>query len=157
DNGGHKLRVDSYSHPGEYTPTEEDSHALNVTGCEDPRFRFEPKTSLQPTSHDAGAPIGLDVHLEVPQRNDEVKEASELYAGNGFVKGVSPPPMKKAVVTFPEGMTVNPAAAQGLGSCSPEQIGLGTDAPVRCPDSSQYGTLTLHTPALPADAQPEGF
>ena len=65
--------------------------------------------------------------------------------------------MKKAVVTFPAGMTVNPSAAQGLGSCSPDQIGLGTDAPVTCPDDSQFGTLTVHTPILPIDAQPEGF
>ena len=27
----------------------------------------------------------------------------------------------------------------------------------RCPDNSQYGTLTLHTPILPTDAQPEGW
>ncbi len=157
DNGGHKIRVDSYQHPGEYTQVVEYPDPLNVSGCEDPRFRFEPKTSLQPTSKDAGAPVGLDVHLEVPQRNEEVKEAKELYAANGFVKGISTPPMKKVVVTFPQGMTLNPAAAQGLGSCSPEQIGLGTDSPVTCPDSSQYGTLTLHTPALPVNQQPEGF
>ena len=157
DNGGHKIRVDSYQHPEEFSPVEEDSHALNVEGCDDPRFRFEPDVALQPTSKAAGGPTGLDVHLELPQRNDEVDEASKLYAEEGFVKGISTPPMKKVVVTFPKGMTVSPSAAQGLGSCSPEQIGLGTDKPVTCPDSSQYGKLTLHTPALPIDEQPEGF
>ena len=65
--------------------------------------------------------------------------------------------MKKTVVTMPEGMTINPAAAQGLSSCTSAQIGLGTDKPVTCPDSSQYGTLTLHTPLLPIDEQPEGY
>jgi uncharacterized repeat protein (TIGR01451 family) len=157
DNGGHKIRIDSYSHPETFTPVQEDSHALNVSGCEDPRFRFEPDIALQPTTRDAGASIGLAVHLKVPQRNDEVKDAQELYAENGFVKGISTPPLKKVVVTFPQGMTVNPAAAQGLGSCSPDQISLGTDKPVTCPDSSQYGTLTLRTPLLPVDKQPEGF
>ena len=112
---------------------------------------------MQPTSKAAGGPTGLDVHLEVPQRSDEVDEAHKLYAEEGFVKGISTPPMKKVVVKFPEGMTVNPAAAQGLGFCSPEQIGLGTNNPVTCPDSSQYGTLTMHTPALPIDEQPEGW
>ena len=157
DNGGDRIRVDSYSHPGEFSAVQEDSHPLNVTGCEDPRFRFEPNTSLQPTTKDAGAPTGLDVHLEVPQRDDTVDEAKKLYAEEGFVKGIGTPPMKKVVVTFPEGMTINPAAAQGLESCSPSQIGLGTNDPVSCPDASQYGTLTLHTPALPVDEQPEGF
>ncbi len=156
DNGGARVRVDSYNDPGSFTPALEHVDPLNVSGCEDPRFRFEPEIALQPTSRAAGGPTGLDVNLEVPQRDDAVSEAKELYAANGFVKGIATPPMKKAVVTFPEGMTVNPAAAQGLGHCTPEQIGLGTDRPVTCPDSSQYGTLALRTPILPPDAQPEG-
>ncbi len=157
DNGGDKIRIDSYSHPEEFSGVQEDPHPLNVGGCDDLRFRFEPDVNLQPTSKAAGGPTGLDVHLELPQRSDEVDEAKKLYAEEGFVKGVGTPPMKKVVVTFPEGMTVSPSAAQGLSSCSPEQIGLGTNSPVTCPDSSQYGTLTLHTPALPIDEQPEGF
>ena len=157
DNGGPRIRADSYQHPGVFSPVEEYGDPLNVTGCDDPRFRFEPDVSLQPTSRAAGAPTGLEVHLEIPQRSDVVADAQELYAENGDVQAIASPPMKKAVVTFPEGMTVNPAAAQGLSSCTPEQIGMGTDSPVRCPDSSQYGTLTLHTPALPIDNQPEGW
>ena len=157
DNGGGRIRVDFYQRPGDFSPVEEWGDPLNVTGCDDPRFRFEPDISLQPTSKVAGGPTGLDVHLEVPQRNDEAADAGELYAQNGYVKAIGTPPMKKVVVTFPEGMTINPAAAQGLGSCSPQQIGLGTDKPVTCPDSSQYGRLVLHTPLLPVDAQPEGF
>ena len=157
DNGGARIRVDSYQNPGELSLVQEDPNPLNVKGCDDPRFRFEPDISLQPTSKAAGGPTGLDVHLKVPQRNEEVGDAKELYAENGYVKAIATPPMKKVVVTFPEGMTVNPAAAQGLGSCTPAQIGLGTDSPVTCPDSSQYGTLVLHTPLLPIDAQPEGW
>jgi hypothetical protein len=157
DNGGTRIRLDSYNHPGQFTGVQESSNPDNVSGCDDPRFRFEPKVALQPTSKDAGAPVGLAVHLETPQRNDEAGQASDLYAQNGNVKGIASPPLKKAVVVLPEGMTVNPAAAQGLGSCSPAQIGMGTDKPVTCPDSSQFGTLTLHTPILPIDQQPEGF
>jgi hypothetical protein len=157
DNGGTLVRLESYSDPGNFTPVEEYGSPLNVEGCDDPRFRFEPDISLQPTTRDAGAPTGLDVHLEVPQRNDEAKEAKDLYAPNGNVKAIPTPPIKKAVVTFPEGMTISPSAAQGLGSCSLEQVGLETDKPVTCPDSSQYGTLTIHTPILPANHQPEGF
>jgi hypothetical protein len=157
DNGGARIRVDSYSNPGQFTPVEEWPDPLNVSGCEDPRFRFEPELGIQPSDRHAGAPTGLDVHLKVPQRDDEVKEAKELYAENGSVKGISTPPLKRAVVTFPEGMTLSPSAAQGLGSCSPEQISLGTNDPVACPDNSQYGTLTLHTPILPPDNPPKGF
>jgi hypothetical protein len=157
DNGATRVRIDSYDDPGNFSSVREYSRPLNVSGCDDPRFRFEPDVALQPTNQHAGAPTGLDVHLKVPQRDDVVSDAKELYAKNGDVQGIATPPIKKAVVTFPQGMTINPAAAQGLGSCSPEQIGLGTDSPVTCPDSSQYGTLTLHTPLLPIDEQPEGF
>jgi len=157
DNGGARIRFDSYQHPGQFTPVQEYSNPLNVNGCDDPRFRFKPQVNIQPTDAHASAPTGLDVHLEVPQRNDEVSNAEELYAENGSVKGIATPPIKKAVVTLPQGMTLNPSAAQGLGSCSSAQIGLGTNEPVRCPDDSQYGTLTLHTPILPESAPPKGF
>lgn len=159
DNGGHRIRAESYQQPGVLTPVQEYDEPLNVSGCENPRFHksFEPDIALQPTDRHAAAPTGLDVHLVVPQRNDEVDNAEKLYAENGYVKGISTPPMKKAVVTFPEGMTLNPSAAQGLVGCAPDQIKLGTNDPVTCPDSSQYGTLTLHTPILPVDEQPEGF
>jgi hypothetical protein len=157
DNGGARARFDSYTAPGKYTPIEEWPDPLNVTGCDDPRIRFEPKVAIQPDNRDAGGPTGLDVHLEVPQRNDEVEKAEELYAQNGYVKGISTPPMKKAVATFPEGMTLSPSAAQGLTTCTAAQIDLGTNQPVTCPDNSQYGRLILHTPILPIDQQPEGF
>jgi uncharacterized repeat protein (TIGR01451 family) len=157
DNGGARIRTDSYNDPGNYTPIEEYANADNVEGCDDLRFRFEPDIALQPTDRDAGAPTGLDVHLEVPQRNEEVANPTDLYTQNGAVKALPTPPLKKAVVTFPKGMTLNPGGAQGLGSCSPAQIGLGTDSPVSCPDNSQYGKLTLHTPLLPINAQPEGW
>jgi hypothetical protein len=157
DNGGSLIRAESYKEAGVFTPVREYPIADNVTACNDPRFRFEPQVSMQPTDRHAGAPTGLDVHLEVPQRNDEVGEAKQLYAQNGEVKGIATPPVKRVVVTFPEGMTLSPSAAQGLGYCTPAQVGLGTNDPVTCPDSSQYGKLVLHTPILPPDAQPEGF
>jgi hypothetical protein len=157
DNGGARIRVDSYNHPGNFTPVEEWHDPMNVNGCNDPRIRFEPNIALQPDNTAAGGPTGLDVHLQVPQRNDEADEATELYAENGFVKGIATPPVKKIVTTFPEGMTLSPSAAQGLGTCTAAQIGIGTNSPVTCPDNSQYGRLVLHTPILPVDAQPEGF
>lgn len=157
DTTGTRIRVDSYENPDAFTPDQEYAGGEKYTGCNDPRFRFQPDISLQPTSRDAGAPTGLTVHLEVPQRSDEVAEADELYASNGHVKAIPTPPLKRAVVELPQGMTLNPGAAQGLGNCSPAEIGIGTDSPVSCPDSSQFGTLTLHTPILPVDEQPEGF
>jgi hypothetical protein len=170
ENGAHRIRVDFYQDPGQFTPVEEYSSPDNVTGCDDPRFRFEPEVALQPTDRHAGAPTGLDVHLKVPLRNDEVKNATELYPEDSEGRKTGPeaiatPPIKRVLVTFPEGMSLSPSAAQGLSGCSLAQIGievkdgryLPNDNPVQCPDSSQYGKLTLHTPLLPVNEQPEGF
>lgn len=156
NNGGAQIRVESYEQPKEFSPTQEYPSALNVTGCDDPRFRFNPEITLQPTDHHAGSPTGLAVHLKVQQQDDEVQDPKELYMENGAVKAVSSPPIKRVTVALPTGMTLNPSAAQGLGSCSASQIGIETNDPIQCPDSSQYGTLTLHSPYLPASAQPEG-
>lgn len=157
ENGGARIRVESYNNPDQFTQAQEYGDHLNVTGCDDPRFRFEPGISIQPTSRDAGGPTGLDVHLEVPQQNDEVSDATQLYPQGKNLKAIATPPIKRSVVTLPEGMTLNPSAAQGLATCSSAQIGMGTDRPVTCPDASQFGRLTIHTPILPADNQPEGF
>jgi uncharacterized repeat protein (TIGR01451 family) len=164
ENGGARIRVDSYENPGQFSDVAETANHLDVAGCDDPRFGFEPEIVLQPTDRHANAPTGLDVHLEVPQGNDEVDSAKELYPEDEHTsaKAIATPPIRKAVVTLPAGMTLNPSAAQGLGSCSLEQIGISpggipNDNPVTCPDSSQYGTLTLHTPILPEDSPPKGF
>lgn len=152
---GSTIRVGSWATLGTLTPPVQ-APSFQMGGCDDPRVRFEPAISLQPTNRDAGAPTGLDVHLEVPQRDDVVGDAADLYPQNGDVQAIPIPPIKKAVVTLPEGMTISTSAAQGLGSCSPEQIGLDTSSPVTCPDSSQYGTLTLRSPLLPKDEPMEG-
>jgi hypothetical protein len=153
---GTRIRIDSYEQPEAFTAEQESGGGDAFTGCDDSRFQFQPGISLQPTDSHAGAATGLDVQLKVPQSNDEVGNAEELYAPSGAA-AIPTPPLKKAVVTLPEGVTLSPSAAQGLGACSSAQIGLGTNDPVTCPPSSQYGRITLHTPVLPADNQPEGF
>jgi hypothetical protein len=157
DNGGFLISADSWNDPGQFTEPLETEHHLNVGGCDDERIRFHPDISLQPTSSAAGGPTGLKVDLEVPQREQTVENYEELYAQNGNQHGIDTPPMKKAVVRMPEGMTLSTSAAQGLTGCTAAQIGLGTNDPVACPDSSQYGELTLHTPLLPKDEPMRGY
>ncbi|MGN6557733.1 MAG: hypothetical protein ACTHLH_06940, partial [Solirubrobacterales bacterium] len=157
DNGGFQISVDSWKDPGQFTTPLETENHLDVSGCEDERMRFHPDVSLQPTSRAAGGPTGLKVDLEVPQRDQTVENAEELYAQNGSIHGIDTPPMKKAVITFPAGMTLSTSAAQGLSGCTEAEIGLGTNDPVTCPDSSQYGELTIHTPLLPPDEPMHGY
>jgi hypothetical protein len=58
--------------------------------------------------------------------------------------------LKIAKVTLPEGMGINPSAANGLESCSEAQFGYHTAQPVECPSASRIGTVEIQTPALPS-------
>ena len=75
---------------------------------------FEPTMDLAPTTKSPSASSGLDVHLHIPQEGLEDPDARVTSH------------LKKAVVTLPEGVSLNASAADGLGSCTPQQIGLDT-------------------------------
>jgi hypothetical protein len=73
---------------------------------------FEPTMSLEPTSRSAAASSGLDASLHIPQEGLTDPETPATAH------------VKEAKVTLPRGFSVNASAADGLGSCSPAQIGL---------------------------------
>jgi uncharacterized repeat protein (TIGR01451 family) len=137
------IHVDSWQHPGRFNSDgapdfsdpswkQASSTAPPVTGCES--LHFNPALSALPSSHQAGAPTGLAVDLNVPQ--DEQPG------------GLGTPPVKDTTITFPQGMVVSPSAADGLGGCTDAQIDLGTAAPGACPAASQIGTVKVDTPVL---------
>jgi hypothetical protein len=103
------------------------------TDCDKPRF--EPDVSLEPTGKQANTPTGLDVNFHIPQNENP--------------NGLGTPPLKSTVATLPEGMAFSPSFADGLEGCSLDQIGLGTDDPVACPDNSRIGEVELFAPILP--------
>jgi len=115
-------------------------------GCD--RIPFAPAFSLAPTSDRADSPAGLDLALQVPQHEGckEVKNAAEEIEVR-CERATSP--LRDARVSLPRGLTVNPAAANGLGACSEAEISLGTDEPVGCPKSSEIATVKVATPLLP--------
>ena len=57
--------------------------------------------------------------------------------------------MKGLSVTLPEGVALNPAAADGLQACSQEEIGLQSPAPPSCPEAAKVATVKIKTPLLP--------
>jgi hypothetical protein len=118
-----------------------------VTGCV--LLDFSPQISLAPTTALAESPSGADVTLTLPQQGlDHPGLLAEAH-------------LKKAVVKLPEGMSLNPASAAGLGACTETQIGLASEGPpIRfnaaqpsCPNSSKVGTAEIETPLLPKPIQ----
>jgi hypothetical protein len=118
-----------------------------VTGCQALAERFAPTISARPSSSRADSPTGLEVDLKVPQ--DQSPET------------LGAPPLKRAVVTLPEGLVVNPSSAGGLAACSLAQIGISASgqpntAEPTCPAASKIGTVELETPALSSEVCGEG-
>jgi hypothetical protein len=127
-----KVSSDSWQHPGAFASAEV-SDPL-PTGCE--KVDFQPEVSITPTNKQAETPTGVDVEITMP--TDGLEDP----------KGLSQAALDNATITFPKGMSVNPAAAHGLGSCSPAQVKLGSNAEDECPFSSQIGTIAIETPLI---------
>jgi hypothetical protein len=125
-----ELLVQTYQHPASLLEAKSDYP--ETTGCE--LEVFNPVLFASPTTSEADAPSGLNVELAAPQFL-------------GFA--ASPSEMKKAVVTLPEGFTVNPDAADGQTKCTEAEANFGSEGPAECPDNSKIGTFRIETQALP--------
>jgi hypothetical protein len=137
------IHADSWQNPGadnaDGTPAFSDpawkgdtAETPTVEGCG--ALHFNPTMSLTPDVLQAGAPTGLSVNLEVPQSTDPSIPAT--------------PDVKNVVVKLPAGVVLSPSAANGLGACSPAQIGLEDNDPPTCPQSSKIATVRVKTPLL---------
>jgi hypothetical protein len=103
-----------------------------ITGCG--KLSFEPKLTVTPTNPEASAPTGVDADLQVPQ--DETPQGRATSA------------LKSANVLLPPGLTINPAAGDGLAACSGAEVGFETTAPPDCPDAAKIGSAEIDVPAL---------
>jgi hypothetical protein len=130
------IRGDSWEHPGVFdtqtVTADENGTPFLMEGCES--VPFMPTGDVRPLAHAADAPTGLNVDLRVPQPQDP--------------DGIASAHVRNVKVVFPEGVSVSPSSAAGLGACAPSEIGLGTNDPPSCPASSKLGTITVDTPLL---------
>jgi hypothetical protein len=105
-----------------------------TTGCA--KVPFNPDFGAQPTQKSAASSSGLEVSLRFP------------LDGLLNPKGIAQSHLRKAVVTLPEGMTVNPSQAEGLGVCTPAQYAAATVDDPGCPSTAKLGSVVVHTPLL---------
>jgi hypothetical protein len=129
------IEADSWKQEGSFvsSPSTEPMPALD--GCN--RLPFSPSISVAPDGQAGSTPTGLTVGVHVPQ--DLVLNPTGLAEAN----------VKDTTVALPAGVAINPASADGLQSCSVEQIGLDNAAVPACPEASKVGTLEIRTPLLP--------
>lgn len=144
-----ESEMDSWGHPGDFLQrsaplTDAAGNPTPVIGCEaltyDSAGPSAPTLSARPTTNVADSPSGLSADLHIPQSDD--------------LDTLATPHLKKAVVTLPAGLVLNPSSANGLGSCSSAQIGIDPNTgvangdPVTCPAASRIGTVKVDTPLL---------
>ena len=124
-----RLAVQSYQNPNTL------SHATGtyppMTGCESGTFK--PVLSAALTTDETDAPSGLDLGFTVPQVLGETPSPSQA---------------KSVTVELPQGLSINPDAADGQTSCSDEQAGFNDEEADECPDKAKIGTASIGTPAL---------
>jgi hypothetical protein len=151
------VKARSWEHPE--TWIEATSTASEPTGCD--QVTFEPTLSARPSTTVADSPSGLEVDLHTPQHEgcepivpapvaDEPQFDCELATSH----------LRDTTVTLPEGLAINPASANGLDGCSPQEAGLTTPLgvlpvhftgkPANCPDASRIGDVEVDTPLLDA-------
>ncbi|HEX2097140.1 MAG TPA: hypothetical protein VHF50_07220 [Solirubrobacterales bacterium] len=100
---------------------------------------FNPRIDVRPTSRSAESATGLEVNLEV----DDPQLTSPTGRADSDIK--------EAIVTLPEGVTANPALAEGVEACSETQVDAETAASgpgEGCPQAAKIGSVEVETPLL---------
>ncbi|MGD1057862.1 MAG: hypothetical protein ABR992_10685 [Solirubrobacteraceae bacterium] len=122
------LHVDSYENPGSFQKYTNETPVV-ATGCG--ALAFSPSLSLTPETSQSDQPDGVSAELHVPQLLSEPSKPDS-------------PDVQNAEVTLPEGMTLNPSAANGLEGCSSAQFAAGS-----CPSGSNVGSFSVNAPGIP--------
>ncbi len=137
----------------------------NATSCPGDNTTY---VTLEDTAHETArksfkTPIGLEgceglafnPEFKLPHGSttisDEPDELTTEVTEKNEPTERSPSQVKTASITLPEGMTLNPSAANEVEACTKKQARIHTDEfGVECPAKSELGTVSLEVPTLPA-------
>jgi hypothetical protein len=106
----------------QYPPTE---------GCSEQTF--QPALNVGLTTTEADSPSGMDMTLRAAQP---------------LSHSPTPSAIRSADIILPEGISINPDAADGQNACTDAQAHLGSEKAAECPDNSKIGRFDIRTPAL---------
>lgn len=137
------VEADSWKEPSNVLPPAAPLQPMAaLDGCD--LLPFTPSLTVTPDTTAGSTPTGLKFDEHIPQE-------SLLLP-----KGLAQSAIKGLTIALPQGVTLNPSAAEGLQSCSMEGIALTSGQAPGCPEGAKVGTVTLRTPLLPATDHFEG-
>jgi hypothetical protein len=130
-----EAKVDSWADPVFVSSTPDPTNPLpTLDGCG--LLPFSSEIRVSPDKQSASSASGLKTDVHVAQEE------------NLNATGLAEAAVKNITVTLPEGLSVNPASADGLQACTLAQIGLESAIEPTCPDASKIANVTVHTPLL---------
>jgi uncharacterized repeat protein (TIGR01451 family) len=157
------TEADSWAAPGsflsnEYAWLNESGEPLGLKGCGQlpfaPTIQVTPEEAHSAPVHSASTPTGLSVNVRVPQTTTLEPNP----------EGRAEADVKDTTIRLPEGVQLNPAAANELQACSEGQIGYErlnpqtqmqeftrtkpTPTEPLCPQASKVGVVHIKTPLL---------
>jgi hypothetical protein len=124
-----RLEVRTYQDPGHLS--HQDATYPATSGCYN--MTFNPVLFANLTTSAGDSPSGLDLRMAAPQPLGEASTPSSIHA---------------ATLTLPEGLTINPDAADGQRACTDADANFGSEAAAECPDNAKIGTFVVGSPAL---------
>ncbi|HEY5815376.1 MAG TPA: hypothetical protein VIS95_03445 [Solirubrobacterales bacterium] len=134
---GKEMKVTATSYQLPDSPSTKTAPFPALSGCG--VLELDPQVSLSPTTSQGASATGIEYGLSFPTQGFE---QGHLKVGSY---------LKRAEVTLPEGMTLNPSAAEGLGVCSEADLARETynSGPnAGCPETSKIGSAISTSPVL---------
>lgn len=124
------------SSPVEATLPKEGGKYVMQEGCDD--VPFDPTIETSVTTTEVDSPTGGTVEVKLPF--DPLTEGGE---------GISQSHLRKAEVTLPAGMGLNPSGSVGLVACTDAQFKKGIRVNSNeCPEASKVGHAVIDSPPL---------
>ncbi len=145
------FRAESYGAPNPTfpvgsTPVEaklplEGGKRVMQEGCVD--VPFDPSIETRVTTSDVDSPMGGEIEVKLPF--DPAKEGGEVEGE----EGISQSHLRKAEVTLPAGMGLNPSGSKTLVACTDAQFKKGIRVNSNeCPAASNVGHAVIDSPPL---------
>lgn len=143
------IRAESWGEPNPTFPAGSTPFEANLppgiqpTGCD--KVPFDIAIHVDPGTSEVDSPAPATIETTLPF--DPAKEGGEVR--NEGTEGISQSHVRKAEVSLPAGLGLNPAGAQGLEACTDAQFRKGVRVYANeCPAASDIGTVEVDSPPL---------